>query len=285
MSIDEALVWATLQLIYSKTPILDAEVLLCHLLKKDKAWLYTHQFVILTRDRARKYQSLIFRRKKGEPVAYLTRQQEFYGLNFYVNKNVLIPRTETELLVEEVLKFLESGIMNQELGKKTLSILDVGTGSGNIIISLIVNSKQLTVNSKYYASDVSNQTLKVARKNAQKHKVQINFIKSDLFQNIAKNLKFDLIVANLPYLDPKWINSNLKYEPKKALDGGKNGLKIIKQFLIQAKNYLAKNGAILFEIDPRQAKLTKKLVKNIFPKKKIKIDKDLTGLNRIVIVR
>ena len=199
---------------------LEAEVLLCYVLKKDKSWLYSHQFNILSSDRTRRYQKLIVRRKEGVPTAYLTHSKEFFGLNFYVSESVLIPRPETELLVEGALKFR----------KRRPKILDVGTGSGNIIISIAKNRK-----GDFYASDIAAESLKIARKNAAKHKVKIKFYKSDLFKNLPQ-IKFDLIIANLPYL---W-NNYPKFEPRTALDGGKNGLKIIENFFKQTNYYLPK---------------------------------------------
>jgi len=267
---------------YSGVSTLEAEVLLCYLLKKDRAWLYSHQDDILARDRARRYHKLIARRQKGEPIAYITGHKEFFGLDFYVDQNVLIPRPETELLVEKTIQVLKS----YKLQAKKLNILDLGTGSGNIIISIRVNSKQITVNrNNYYATDISKEALKVAKKNAKKHKVfsKIQFIHSDLFDNLYE-IKFDLIIANLPYLDKKWIDKELKSEPKNAFDGGKNGLEIIEKFLQKTNCYLAKNGIILIEIDPRQRNKIKKLAKKYFPNKKLTIKKDLSKFDRIVIL-
>lgn len=244
---------------------LDAEVLLCHLLKKDKPWLYSHQDDILMSDRTRRYQKLISRRQNGEPVAYLTHSKEFFGLDFYVNESVLVPRPETELLVEEALK----------IRKKKAKILDVGTGSANIIISIGKNKK-----ASLYASDISPNALRVAQKNAKKHKVKINFIKSDLFKNIPVGIKFDLIIANLPYLWEKFP----QFEPLKALDGGRDGLKIIEKFLQEVGSYLSPKGIVLIEIDPRQVKRIKELSKKYLPHKKIAIKKDLAGLDRAAVL-
>lgn len=255
---------------------LDAEVLLCHILKKDKAALYSHQFNILSSDRTRRYQKLIFRRKTGEPVAYLTHHQEFFGLDFYINKNVLIPRPESELLVEESIEILKS----YKLKAKKLRILDLGTGAGCIIVAIATNLKSKISNLKSYAADISKKALKIAQKNAKKHKVKINFIKSDLFKNIPTDLKFDLIIANLPYL---WHNYP-PFEPKLALDGGREGLEIIEKFLRQVKSHLSKKSAMLLEIDSRQAKKIKKLSKKYLPHKKLTLKKDLAGLDRVVIL-
>ena len=282
---------------------LESEVLLCYLLKKDKPWLYSHQDDILTSDRTRRYQKLIFRRKKGEPIAYITHHKEFYGLDFYIDKNVLIPRPETELLVKEALDYCSSEARTKKVSSsrppKAASnskyrILDLGTGSGCIIVAIATNPKSLPadatrqtlqagkiLNFKFYATDISQKALKIAQKNAKKHKVKIKFYKSDLFKNIPANLKFNLIIANLPYL---W-NNYPPFEPRLALDGGGDGLEIIKKFLKQAKNHLNKRSTILLEIDPRQVSKIKKLIKKYLSKKKVSIKKDLAGLDRTAILR
>ena len=275
MKIRQALIWGAKNLNKFASSALDAEVLLVFVLKKDKTWLFSHLNIDLSAKLINKYKKLISRRKKGEPVAYITNHKEFFGLDFYVDESVLIPRPETELLVDEALKFR----------KKKMKILDVGTGSGNIIISIMVNSKQLTDN-RYYATDISSEALKIAQKNAKKHKVfsKIKFIHSDLFDNLYK-IKFDLIVANLPYLQKQDIKGEITYEPKRALLGGEEGVAIIKRFLLGSKNYLAKNGKIIIEIDPRQAKTIKDMAKNIYPDKKVLLKQDLSKLDRMMILR
>jgi release factor glutamine methyltransferase len=273
MKIRQALIWGVKNLNNSKSSALDAEVLLVFVLKKEKTWLFSHLDDDLSSKLINKYKKLILRRKKGEPIAYITHYKEFFGLDFYVDKNVLIPRPETELLVEETLKY----------AKKKKKILDIGTGSGCIIIAMAVNSKPL-IDNKYYATDISQKALEIARKNAKKHKVKIHFIKSNLFKNIPKNIKFDIIIANLPYLDPRWIDAELLNEPQASLNGGKNGLAIINNFLSQTKNYLKKNGRIILEIDPRQKESSQKSAKDYFPSKNVTLKKDLSGLPRAIII-
>ncbi len=288
VTITEALKFATKELKKSKTPALDAEVLLIFVLKKDKTWLFSHLDGDLSPKLINKYKNLIFRRKKEEPIAYITHHKEFFGLDFYIDESVLIPRPETELLVEETLKFR----------KKGARILDLGTGSGCIIVAIAVNSKpqhqnfwcqgkQKTVN-KYYATDISSKALEIAQKNAKKHKVlsKIKFIKSDLFVSIPKNIKFDIIIANLPYLNKKQAQkASLSPEPQKALDGGKDGLRMIGAFLNGAKKCLKRKAIIIFEIDPGQKNKIKGLAKSIYPHKRVRIKKDLAGLERMVILR
>ncbi|MCX6811718.1 MAG: peptide chain release factor N(5)-glutamine methyltransferase [Candidatus Berkelbacteria bacterium] len=283
MKIRQALIWGAKELKKFESSALDAEVLLVFCMKKDKAWLFSHLDVDLSAKLIKKYKKLISRRKKEEPIAHITHHKEFFGLDFYVDKNVLIPRPATEILVENGLKFLESRIKNQEL-----RILDLGTGAGAIAISIAKNiqiaSYKLPVS--IYATDISQQALKIAKKNAKKHRVssKIKFIHSDLFDNLHE-IKFDLIIANLPYLDSRWIFKELRFEPQKALYGGKNGLEIIEKFLREANYHLSQKGIILIEFDPRQKNEIKKLAKKYLPSKKISLIKDLTKFDRVMILR
>ena len=286
-----------------ENPALEAEILLSYILKKDREFLFTYPEKELTVRQIKNYKELIARRLAGEPIAYLTRQKEFYGLNFFVNKNVLIPRPETELMVEEAVSL----ISQISYRKSPHVIVDVGTGSGCIIITL---AKQISdfgfrlpagkagiSDFGLFAVDISKSALAVAKKNAKLHKVdkKIKFIHGNLLKPIIRNRKSHIanrkliILANLPYLTPFQIKSSLtiKYEPKKALDGGRNGLKYYKELFEQVKR-LAKLKAVpisLFcEIDPGQVKKIKKLAQSELPKAKIQIVKDLAGRNRLVII-
>jgi release factor glutamine methyltransferase len=265
-----------------KSARLDAEIILSYVLKKSKEWIYANFEKEISKTNYQKFQKLINQRIKLIPVAYIIEKKEFYGLDFLVNKNVLVPRPETEIMVEKVLE----EIKNQ---KSKVKILEIGTGSGCITISIIkkltANRKQLTF---FYASDISANALKIAKENSKIHKVQnkIKFIKSDLFENIDKNLKFDFVIANLPYLDKKEISTNpeLKHEPISALAGGKNGAEIYQKFFSQIKNHLAQNSKIYIEIGDKQAKIIQKIIRKELPKSKIKIIRDLKNLNRVIIV-
>lgn len=197
---------------------LDADILLSFVLKKPKEFLYTYPEKILTKNQLTRFNQLINRRAKHEPVAYLTQHKEFFGLDFYVDKNVLIPRPLTESLVEQVIK---------EVGNKKVVIADIGTGSGCIAIALKKHLPQATI----YATDISAAALLVAKKNARKHRVKIKFLQGNLLEPL-KNKKIDIIVANLPYLNKNQIKNELTFEPKIALLGGK---KYIKELLRQAK--------------------------------------------------
>ncbi|MFH0819475.1 MAG: peptide chain release factor N(5)-glutamine methyltransferase [bacterium] len=294
---------------------LDAEILLAHLLKKSKELLYTYPEKGLTATQSNKYQTLIRRRLNSEPVAYLIGYKEFYGLNFRVNKNVLIPRAETELIVELVTCNLKKH-ETQEKSKKI--IVDIGTGSGNIIISIAKSLKNYDLglkNYEFYGIDNSKAALSIARKNAELHGVgkKIKFRKGNLLNPLIKNftpkadqpraekIKNSLIItANLPYLTRRQYQQNkeLHFEPKKALVGGKDGLEYIERLFQQIKkllvvSYLPSGDlpqgdklsvSVFIEIDPAQTKKIKTIIKKYFPPSKLQIKKDLCGRNRLVIL-
>ncbi len=289
MNIQQAVAKATLRLQAKqiKTAFLDAEVLLSFTLAKPKEFLYTHSEKKLTKSQMKKFGALITRRTKGEPVAYLRKQKEFYGLDFYVDKRVLIPRPETELLVEEVIKRLT---VNRQ--PSTVTIADIGTGSGCIIIAL-AKSLLETCNLKhvtYYATDISRLALQVAKINARKHKVKINFFQGDLLKPL-ENKKNDLIVANLPYLDDNYKNllkssakTSLKFEPKIALAGYQYGLAIYERFFKQISQLKNKPKFIVCEIGHTYTAKLRQLLKKYLPQYRVEIKKDLAGLNRILVI-
>jgi release factor glutamine methyltransferase len=288
MTIDEILKKATILLKSKNIPsaALDAEVLLCYTIKKSKEFLYTNRDQKLTANQEKKFRALVTRRAKLEPVAYITGQKEFYGLNFIVNKHVLIPRPETELLIDEIVKTIHELPLWPNVNCQ-LSIVDVGTGSGCIAVTL---AKHLP-KTKIYATDISAKALKIAKRNAKLHQinprsysagVKINWQQGDLLEPL-KNQKIDIIVANLPYLDKKTYQlPSLKFEPKIALDGGEDGLKFYKKLLKQTRDFQFKPMVIFCEINPQQTITFKKLTKQYLPTYRVKTKKDLVGLNRIV---
>jgi release factor glutamine methyltransferase len=268
------------------SPQLDAEVLLCFALNKPKEYLYANPDQQL---RASNYMGLIKKRAEGIPVAYLTNQKEFYGLNFYVDRSVLIPRPETEGLVELILSHRSSLIPHP-------SVLDIGTGSGAIIISLakaFSNSQEFK--NGYFASDISTAALKVARRNAKKYDVQITFKQGSLLKPWKKQ-KFDIIVANLPYLASE-TDVSTKFEPKSALIAAKQGLALYEDLFVQISSLnparttaVVQSGgtlpsSLIFEIGHDQASTIKKLAKKLLPAYKTEIRKDLTGRPRYAIIR
>jgi release factor glutamine methyltransferase len=221
MTIKEALKQAADKLKKSTSPQLDAEVLLCFVLNKDKSFLYSNLDKELSGQQVTKFEKLITQRQKGVPIAYLTNHKEFFGLDFYIDKNVLIPRPETEGLVELILQTANN--------RKYLNILDIGTGSGVIIISLAKLSfaHSVELGHRYFASDISTVALKVAKRNAKRHKVKVTFKQGSLLTP-WKNQRFDIIVANLPYLS-KETDPSTKFEPKKALIATNKGLRLFEE--------------------------------------------------------
>jgi len=293
MTISQLLDKSTKQLNKNKmqNPLFEAELLLSHVLKKSREYILAHPEKLLTKTLISNYHKLINKRLKGIPLAYIVGYKYFYGLKFLVNKNVLIPRPETELMVDEALKLLHS--------KKSTTIIDVGTGSGCIIISIATKMSfgypKLIFN--YFATDISKLALEVAKKNAKIHKVnkKISFRQGNLLEPFLKNkLKIDncklIIICNLPYLIPKQLKNSptIQFEPKLALSGGQDGLRYYRKLLKQIGrlcNKLYVIGYMLIEVDPSQSKEIKKLVKHHLPNSKIQIKKDLRGLNRLVIIR
>jgi len=278
----------------TKLNFLDVELILAYFLKKTREFVLAHPEYKITRLQEKKIKKLISRRVKGLPIAYLTGHKEFYGLNFKVNKNVLIPRPETELMVEEALKLI---VHNSQ----PTTLIDVGTGSGCIIITIL--KKLLTFNFQlstfnFLAIDISEKTLAVAKKNAKLHSVnkQIKFLPGNLLNPLFKNSKLKiknskiLILANLPYLTPAQIKNSpsIKHEPKLALKAGPDGLKYYKK-LFQQINWLNINHQLsiicLCEIDPSQTQKIKTIIKKELPKATCQIKKDLRGLNRLIIIK
>ena len=211
---------------------------------------------------------------EGIPVQYITNRQEFMGLKFYVDKNVLIPQPDTEILVEHVIEYCNK--INY-----SLKILDLCTGSGAIAISLAKYIK----NANIYATDISENAIEIANKNAKINKVEINFIKSDMFDNIEEK-DFDIIVSNPPYIKTSVISTlsnEVKNEPYIALDGGKDGLKFYNIIYEKAEKYMNRNGIIFLEIGYDQ----KENIMNIFKKKyrEVYCLKDLNNNDRVIIVK
>ncbi len=211
--------------------------------------------------------------KKGIPVQYIIGNVNFYGNIINVNKNVLIPRFETELLVDKTIKYI-----NTYFDKK-INILDIGTGSGNIAISL---KKEIISN--VTATDISNNALKVARENAINNKVIINFIESDIFERVKG--KFDLIISNPPYIayDEKIDDIVKNNEPESALFADDNGLIYYKKILSHAKEYINDKAIIAFEIGRTQGDIIKNIALKYFVNAKVSIEKDFLDNDRFVFI-
>ncbi|NIP33101.1 peptide chain release factor N(5)-glutamine methyltransferase [Candidatus Saccharibacteria bacterium] len=283
MRIDKALRWAYKYLKPAKlhSPELDAEVLLAHVLDKDRAFLFTHRDQTIAKQKFSRYKKLVQRRRAHEPIAYIIGIKYFYRLPFFVTKKVLIPRPESEMLVNLGLKYLK------ENKKKNITVIDVGTGSGAIVISLAKNYKD----AKFIGSDNYAGVLNIARKNAQINRTKVDFVKSDLLQKFSKdfwkkNLHV-LLIANLPYLPTRvWQNSMpdvKKYEPREALDGGKDGLYFYNKLIYDLEDILPhlKSFQAFWEINPTQDDKLKKLLKKINAEEIGTLD-DLCGRTRII---
>ncbi|MFH1565544.1 MAG: HemK/PrmC family methyltransferase [bacterium] len=347
----------------SSTPKLDVEVLLSFAIKKPKEFLYTYPEYKLTKKQKSKFNAAIKRRLKNEPIAYIIGEKEFYGLNFTVSKITLIPRPETELIVEQAIQEIKKS-KNQKINHSPLSqrggggifsplrrslsskdcdtkasqkvgelfhppaegdrgrvsnqqitLLDIGTGSGCIPISIIKNlPKDIRKKIKIYAIDISPKALISAKKNARLHGVEkdIKFIKNDLLQQRgglasimeAKPPRCLIITANLPYISTsayKKLTTDIKkYEPKNALIAGSDGLKYYRKLFKQIQKITPNkppsrggvggglNIILLIEIDFKTMCSKEKLEKTIkqyLPNSKIEIKKDLSGAERIVMIR
>ncbi len=262
----------------SDTPKLDVEILLSKALGEvDRLYIYLNLHKELTNEQMELFNNMIQDRLKGRPIAYIVNNREFMGLDFYVEEGVLIPRPDTEPLVEEVIDLVS--------GQSDLKIVDIGTGSGAITVSLAKYIKDC----KVYSLDISDKALNIGLKNATFNGVEdkINFIKSDIFSGIEnKNLKLDVIVSNPPYIkkaDIETLHTQVKdYEPYIALEGGEDGLDFYRVITEQSGKYLKDNGILAFEVGHDQAQdVSDILRKNGYSK--IYTKKDLQGIDRVVI--
>lgn len=224
-------------------------------------------------------QKVLKRRLKGEPISKIFGYTEFYGLKILINKNVLSPRQETEILAEQAIKITERAI--KTIGENNFNVLDLCTGSGAIAISIKKNTIANVV-----ASDISRKALKIAKINAENNSAKIEFVKSNLFQNL-KGKQFDIIVSNPPYIESeeiKRLQTEVKnYDPKLALDGGNDGLNFYKKIITEAPKHLTPNGRILFEVGYNQSEIVKKLLTENF--KDIIIVKDFNNIDRVVMAQ
>lgn len=215
---------------------LDAWLLMETVCKINRTFYYSHLEEAMTLEQQSEYEIAIRKRAERIPLQYITGEQEFMGLNFKVNSNVLIPRQDTETLVEEALKICQPG----------MKVLDLGTGSGCIVISLMKNAHGMTAT----GSDISKQALLVAKENARLHEVEIDWVRSNLYENISG--RFDLIVSNPPYIAQADILELMPevrdFEPVGALDGGADGLDFYRQIIAKGKDYLNKDGYLYLEI-------------------------------------
>jgi release factor glutamine methyltransferase len=257
----------------SETSILDAQVLIAHIIEKPRSWVLAHPEATLSDEQQQNLDRALARLHRGEPLPYVIGHWEFFGLDFYLTPDVLIPRPETELLVEQGLTWLSSH-------PKRRKAADIGTGCGCIAVVLAVNIPDLHI----LATDVSPSALRVAKSNAERHKVmdQLGFIQADLLEGIPG--AFDIICANLPYIPTNKLRELDVYqrEPRLALDGGMSGIEAIDKLLDQASSCLTKGGCMLMEIEASQGAEVKSLAQAYFPGSHVRVLKDLAGRDRCV---
>ncbi len=259
------------------SPKLKARLLLQYVLKKSRQYLIVYDDQKLTDMQEQEYLNYIELLKQGEPIEHITHQKEFMKLNFYVDENVLIPRQDTEVLVEEVLQIAKK--------IKAKKILDLCTGSGAIAISLAkyLENVQLT------ALDISGKALDIAIANAKNNHVQdkITFVESNLFQDLAPE-KYDIIVSNPPYIKSEEIeklDKEVKREPKEALDGGKDGLEFYRRIIDQGYQYLKYGGYICLEIGYDQKEEVIKIIEDKKQYIQTYCKKDLYDNDRIIVTK
>ncbi len=260
-----------------ENPRLEAELLLAHVLGTDRVGLYVNYHQPVNQEERSRYRELVKRRVQGEPVAYLTGKKEFFSLDFEVNPQVLIPRSDTEPMVEKAID------LGRAMGG-AIKIADVGTGSGAIAVALAVHLPQAQV----FATDISPSCVQVAARNAARHRVRerIDFLVGDLLSPLEPgDGTLDMVVANLPYV-PAYEYENLpsgirEFEPRLALHGGEDGLDLYRRLMPQARQLLRSGGYILLEIAWNQGRDMCSLMGSYFDV--IEIGQDLAGRDRFVV--
>ena len=248
---------------------LDAWYLLQMVCKIERSYYYVHGEEDITQDAQKEYEIAVQKRAEHIPLQYIIGEQEFMGLRFKVNSNVRIPRQDTETLVEQVLKIVKPG----------MKVLDLCTGSGCVLISVLKNAPELTG----MGSDISKTALLVAKENAKLHEVDAEWVRSDLFDNITET--FDVIMANPPYIPTGEILSLMPevrdFEPENALDGGADGLDFYRKIAGQVKDYLNPGGYVYMEIGYDQGEAVSELMRNAgFTE--VEVIKDLARNDRVV---
>ena len=251
-------------------PRLDAQLLVCHACDIEHAGLFAHPETPLSRSEESRFRSCCSSRILGTPLAHISGKKEFWSLEFIVNEHVLIPRPETELLVETALQCIAE--------KKGVKILDLGTGCGAIAVAIAKERRDCTV----VAADISTLALKVARMNAKRHGTDILFIHSDWYENLGRH-QFDVIVSNPPYIaekDPELDAHVAQFEPALALISGESGLEALERIIGKASRYLALGGHIVLEHGFRQGQQTRRLLQQ-HGFEQVRTCQDLAGQDRV----
>ena len=270
----------------SDTPALDASVLLARIVERPRSWILAHPELTLTNEQQDQLNASLTRLENGEPFPYVLGRWEFFGLEFEVTPDVLIPRPETELLVEKAIAWLQKNPTN-------MNVADIGTGSGVIALSVAVNVPSANI----LATDISTKALQVATRNAEKHGVseRVEFVECDLLpeskvesqKSDLRPLTFDLICSNLPYIPTSTLKRLPIYqrEPTLALDGGVDGLDAFRKLLDIIPAWLAPNALLLLEIESTLGEQTMQLARQHFPNARITLHQDLTGRDRLIEIQ
>ncbi len=257
---------------------IEAQVLLRNTLGIDRATFHASPDRELSDEDAEAFGRTVERRLGGEPLSYITGHREFYGLDFVVTPDVLVPRQETEFLVEAVLSYARSR------GEDALTIADIGTGSGCIAVALGIHLPNATV----YATDVSGEALRVAGENVRKHGLEgrVRLQNGDLFE--ALDGPVDVVVSNPPYLsddEAVYLPSDVRREPSVALVARQDGMDVLSRLIVGAREYVKPGGLLALEIDPRRLDAVERLVGRFFPDGEIGVVRDHARLDRVVAVR
>ena len=266
----------------SYTPALDASVLIGHILSKPRTWVLAHPELTLTSEQQEQLDDALARFEDGEPFPYILGHWEFFGLDFDVTPDVLIPRPETELLVERAIVWLQESPVRR-------TVADIGTGSGAIAVAIAVNVPEIHI----LATDISQAAVEVAHRNAQKHNVsdRIDFVQCDILPPppgpFPAESHFDLVCANLPYIPTDTLQGLPIYErePTLALDGGPDGLDIFRQLMQIAPDWLAPNALILLEIEATRGVHALSLAHEMFSQAEIHLHQDFTGRDRLLEIQ
>jgi release factor glutamine methyltransferase len=282
-TIGAALTWALRELQQAESGPLLAQVLLARLLERPRSWILAHPEETLPANLSSAYKTLIARAAGGEPLSYITGVQEFFGLEFGVTPDVLIPRPETETLVSTALEWIAENLRGTGRAASSIRAVDLGTGSGCIAAAIAVHTAGL----RMIASDISSRALAVAARNFSILGVRnrIRLLQADLLTALRGPI--DLLCANLPYALTRSLEGSpvVRFEPRQAIDGGPDGLRLVARAIEQSAGRMAAGGLALFEIDAAHADDARKLAKRLFPHAIVKVKKDLAGWERLMIVR
>lgn len=241
--------------------LLKVRILLTDILKQSKEYLVINNTKELSSQEEKEFKEKIEKLKLGYPIQYITNKQFFRNCEFYVDKNVLIPQPDTEILVEEAIKILKE----KTFQKNKINILDLCTGSGAIIVSLGKELEKISEKYNFYGTDISEKAIEIAQKNANSNNVNVKFYLGDLFESINVNEKFDLIVSNPPYIETdviKTLSLEVQKEPIIALDGGITGLDFYKRIAKESKKFLTTKGYLILEIGYNQMEAVCSILKN-----------------------